>query len=983
MLINVHSYYSLRYGTIALENLVPLLRSYGYDTAVLTDITNTTAVLDFIRYCRGWNFKGLAGVEYRNGDQLLYICIARNNAGFRELNQLLTDSNLKKTPYPFPAPRFDNVYVIYPFGSRLPDDLLENEYIGIKPGQLGKLFRVPVKQQQRLVIWQPVTMSHINDFRLHCELRAIDHNIVLSKLQPHQAAGRDEVLPLKAALLQAYSEYSHIIAATERLLAACSFDFDFSVVKNKKHFLSGRYEDRLFLERLAAEGLIWRYGKDHAVAKARVAHELEIIDQLGFSAYFLITWDMIRFSSHKGYPHVGRGSGANSIVAYCLGITNVCPIRLDLYFERFLNPSRKTPPDFDIDYSHADREYIFKYMFDKYGPAHTAMLGTIGTFKDRSIIQEIGKVYGLPDFERKRLIEEPWAAANDNEIVMKVLKTFARLPEDFPNLRSVHAGGVLITEEPLVCYTALDMPPMGFGTTQFDMYTAEKIGCEKLDILSQRGMSNIKECVKSVKETTGESIEINDVEKMITDPVSNVLLAKGQALGCFYIESPSMRGVLRKLKCQDYITLVAASSIIRPGVGRSGMMDTFISRYHNPTGFQYLHPILEQQLKETFGVMIYQEDVLKVAHYYGGLTLEQADSLRRLMSGKTRGADHQLPAIQEQFFLNTATQNFDVAITTEIWRQMASFAGYSFSKAHSASYAIESYQCLYLKAHYPLNYMIAVINNQGGFYSPRIYIQEARRLGGNIQLPCINLSQAGASLHGGCDIYLGLTMIYSLNTATMEAVLEVRARRGPYKSLEDFVERVNAGIEQLQLLIRAGAFRFTGQDKKTLLWKSHFLLQPHASTVQADKLLGVQRKNLQLPPFDFSSDEDFYDEMELLHFPVSVTYFDMLKTTYRGDVRAKDLAGFIGQTVRVVGNYVCEKKLLTKKKEPMSFGTFYDADFDFLDTVHFSDSLRHSPLQGAGTYLIQAKVTSSYGHISLMVERMAKLPIRSDPRMTE
>lgn len=983
MLINVHSYYSLRFGTIPIDQLVDMLIEQGYDTAVLTDINNSTGVLEFIKHCQQKKFNGLAGIEFRKEDKILYIGIARNNEGFQELNSFLSDHNIDKKKLPEKAPSFTNAFVIYPFGSVTWQALKANEYIGIKPSELTKLFRQK-EILQKLVMWQPVTMSDDSkdEFMLHCQLRAIDHNILLSQLQQSQAAARADFMLSAGELVTAFSAYPIIINNTVKLLEQCKFSFDFETVKNKKTYTGNRYDDMLLLEKLALDGCKQRYGLRNKEALARVKKELAIIDSLDFCAYFLITWDVIRYSTSRGFYHVGRGSGANSIVAYCLRITDVCPLELDLYFERFLNPKRKSPPDFDIDYSWKERDEVLDYVFMRYGRRHTALLGTMSTFKDRSIIREIGKVYGLPKGEIDRLIEQPWNGQNDNEVAKKVIAVYERLPKDFPNQRSIHAGGVLISELPVTAYCALDMPPKNMPTTQFDMYLAEDAGFEKLDILSQRGIGHIKEAVEIVKENQDKFIDIHAISKIKKDPQVNAQLKSGDTIGCFYIESPAMRQVLKKLHCDNYLTLVAASSIIRPGVGSSGMMDTFIQRYRNPNSFEYLHPIMKEQLEETYGVMIYQEDVLKVGHYYGGLDLADADVLRRTMSGKYRGKHH-LIEIKAKFFEHCKANEYDEKITTEIWRQMESFAGYSFSKAHSASYAVESYQSLYLKAYYPIEFMNAVINNEGGFYARWVYVAEARKAGAIIHLPCVNYSELKTKLYGK-DMYLGLNMVDGLESGTIDMLITTRQQLGKFTSLEDFVERTAIGLKQLLILINVGALGFTGMDKKTLLWKAHLIAtrseQKKNKPTRAQALpLGLQRP-VKIPAFEQNEDEFFYDEMKLLNFSVTLSPFHMLQTNYRGDVFVKDLMANVGKKVRMVGLYVTMKPTRTKKGQAMGFGTFFDVNGEFFDTVHFPDVFFKYPFRKAGLYVILGEVTGAFDFPSITVEQMEKLPIRPDPR---
>ncbi|MCB9064684.1 MAG: DNA polymerase III subunit alpha [Chitinophagales bacterium] len=977
MLLNTHSYYSLRYGTLSLEDLIKTLKSYGYDSAVLTDINNSSGVLDFIKLSQQEGFHGIAGMEYRNGDELLYIGIARNEHGFRELNDLMSKANLSKQALPITPLQFENVFIIYPFHEGQHYDLRDNEFIGIKPAQLTKLHKLGSTLKHKLVMLQPMSFLNRAGFKLHCQLRAINNNILFSQLEKRQVADRNDIFIPKAELLELYKHYPHIIQNTHRLIRECSFDFDFTSVKNKQTYTSSRYNDRELLHKLAYEGMYQRYGRNNPEAKLRVDKEIDIIDKLGFASYFLITWDIVRYAKARNFYHVGRGSGANSVVAYCLRITDVCPIELDLYFERFLNPKRKSPPDFDIDFSWDERDDVYDYIFKRYGSEHVALMGAMSTFKDRSIIREMGKVYGLPKSEIDMLVRDPLNAQNKHEIT-DMIKSVYGLIESFPNQRTIHASGVLISELPITYYTALDMPPKGFQTAQIDMYTAEDIGFEKFDILSQRGIGHIKETAHIVRYNQGVSIDVHDIARFTRDRKVRDQLKKGDSIGCFYIESPAMRQLLKKLKCDDYLTLVAASSIIRPGVASSGMMGAYIERFHDPSKTKYLHPIMEQQLKETFGVMVYQEDVLKIGHYFGGLDLADADFLRRMMSGKHRG-QHHLKEIERKYFQNTKAKGISFEIAKEVWRQIESFAGYSFSKAHSASFAVESFQSLYLKTYYPLEFMTAVINNFGGFYRTWVYVHEARKAGATINLPCINTSEDYTLIHG-TDIYLGFIHIKSLEINTRKAILDERRRNGPYLSLENFVLRTGEGLEQLVILIRIGAFRFTGTSKKELLWEAHNLLNAPKNKSEFGNLFYEPAKTYKLPKFESIWIEDVYDELELLSFPVTRTMFDLTKSDFRGDVMKEDMIKHIGKTVRMVGTFVADKAVHTKRGEWMKFGTFIDAQGDFFDTTHFPQSLSVYPLNGTGIYLIEGKVVQDFGFTSLEVDKCGKMSVVTDPR---
>ena len=973
-----HSYYSLRYGTFPVEELVNHSKQMGLKSLALTDINNSSGMIDFVKACNEQGLKAIGGMEFREEDNLLFIGIAHNNEGFRELNEYRSAINLGEQELQILAPDFQNVYVIYPFGKEINRELKAYEFIGVKPSEAGKLLRLNNQALlDKMVIRQPVTFSNSKTFYLHKNLRAIDHNLLLSHLKPGMHADEDEYFVPQKEILKAFEGYPQIIENTRRITTKCGINFDFKRAKNRRTFTGNINDDKALLEKLTKDGFQYRYGKQNKKAEARVRTELGIIHKLEFSAYFLIAWDIIRYSMSQGFYHVGRGSGANSIVAYCLKITDVDPIDLNLHFERFLNPKRSVPPDFDIDFSWRDREKVQEYIFKRYGARYTAFLGTSVTFKGKSIYRELGKVHGLPKEEIDLLSKYP-----DQEIpktrINRHIHAIAKMMTDFPNQRSIHAGGILISEEPITCYTALDLPPKGFPTVQWDMYVAESIHLEKLDILSQRGIGHIREAAELIYSNQGEKVDVHKVDMFKNDEKVKAQLQRAETNGCFYIESPAMRGLLKKLKCNDYLTLVAASSIIRPGVAQSGMMREYIYRFHHPDKFEYIHPVMKEQLEETFGVMVYQEDVLKVCHHFAGLDLADADVLRRAMSGKYRSRQ-EFQRIVDKFFSNCKERGYPESITKEVWRQIESFAGYSFSKAHSASYAVESFQSLYLKAYYPLEFQVAVINNFGGFYATWVYFNEARRQGGNIHLPCVNRSDYKTNIKGK-DIFIGFIHLSNLEQKIAERMLEERERNGAFQNLEDFIHRVSPGIEQLVLLIRSGAFRFTGKTKPALLWDAYSLQKTEVKRPKGQWLFQEEAKSYQMPPLETKVLEDTYDEIELLGFPVSMNYFEMLKTSYRSGVKAQNMKDFIGKTVRMLGLLVHIKYVRTKRKEIMYFGTFLDDEGEMFDTTHFPDSLRSYPFRGNGIYLILGKIVDEFGYASIEVQKMAKMPFQPDPR---
>lgn len=976
MFLVFHSWYSLRYGTLSAPQIVELGSQLEYSLLVLTDINNSTGTLEFVKECEGKSIKPVLGVEFMIGDKWLYTGIAKNANGFSELNSMLTFHNLSGEAYLENPPELRDVFYVFPLSEKQ-RRFKENEWIGINTFEASKLITMSKEQRMKSIFFHRVTYANHEGYQLHRRLRAIHHNTLLSKIPELKVDGiHSRPVSLKK-IEAAFNDYPEIIERTENLFSTCSFSFDFNVIKNKKTFTGNAADDRALLEKLAYDGMKYRYGTANKTARERVKKELEIIDRLGFSSYFLITWDIIRYSMSRGFYHVGRGSGANSVVAYCLMITDVCPIELDLYFERFLNPKRKSPPDFDIDYSWKERDDVLEYIFKRYGKEYTALLGAMSTFKDRSIIRELGKVYGLPKSEIDVLVDSPHSVNEGDNIAKEILK-YGNFMQDFPNLRTIHAGGVLIADKPISNYCALDLPPKGFPTTQFDMYLAEDIGFEKLDILSQRGIGHIKEAAEIILRNRGIKMDVHDVKKFKQDKKVQEQLRSGDTIGCFYIESPAMRGLLKKLHCDNYLTLVAASSIIRPGVAKSGMMKEYIHRFHHPDKFQYLHPVLEEQLKETYGVMVYQEDVLKVGHHFGGLDLADADVLRRMMSGKGRSKKH-LEEIKEKYFRNCKEFGYPDRIAAEVWRQIESFAGYSFSKAHSASYAVESFQSLYLKAHYPKEFMVAVINNFGGFYATWVYVNEARKAGAIIELPCVNKSIYNTTIYGD-TVYLGLVHISKLEQQTAKRIKEERTENGDYISFEDFVRRTYITLEQLLILVRINALRFCGASKKELLWQAHLLLGKNSVVAHEPEMFYEPAKSFTLPALEAEPIEDVYDEIEILGFPVSISFFELLEKDYMNVMSAADLLKYVGITIRILGNFVTSKWVGTSNNKVMSFGTWFDREGNFFDTTHFPIQLQQFPFKGMGIYMIEGKVVEEFGFPSIEVAKMQKLAIKNDPR---
>lgn len=1041
---NVHSAFSLRYGTLSIDQLIALALEKGHTAIALTDINNTSAALEFVGKARANGIKPIVGIEFRVDNRLYYIGLARNDEGFHALNAFLSKhlhdaalalpgegaqadkhkpereptfhltrtgdellpegpgsalpGNLRNLQFPDRAPALANAVFIYPFDNCPPAEALgDNAYVGIMPTQLRKLVTSPLRHHpHKLVCLLPVTFASKVGYNTHRLLRAIDRNILLSKQDPLDLAAADEYMYSPADIQWFYKDHPAIVANTVQLMEGCHFNMSLKRVKNKRHFTNSERNDLALLRKLAHTGFKKRYGPHDETAQKRFEGELKVIDEMGFCPYYLITLDFVNYAKSCGYYHVGRGSGANSIIAYCLGITEVDPVELNLFFERFLNVHRTSPPDFDIDFSWADRDELIDYIFKRHGHAHTAFVATYVCFHGRSIIRELGKVFGLAPEEIDKLIANRQAPDLDDKVV-KAIYRYAEELEGLPNYLGMHPGGILISDKPIHCYSATSVPPKGFPVVHFDMFGAEEVGLFKFDVLSQRGLGDIRSALEIIRTNKGKNIDITDVKRFMRDPKIATMLATGNTLGVFYVGSPAMRQLLRKLACDNYPTLVAASSVIRPGVAKSGMMRQYIERHlistqnplpthththtrtHTRTAW-YLDPSMEEYLGETYGVMIYQEDVLKVAHYYAGIGLGEADVLRRAMSGKYRSFN-EFKSLKDKFFEGAREKGRDEATAHEVWRQMESFAGYSFCKAHSASYAVESYQGLFLKAHYPLEYLTSVINNFGGYYRTEVYLLEIRRQGGKVHAPCINQSEYLATITGD-NVYLGFVHMKGLQKDVAKAIVQAR-QKGPYTGLGDLLTRVpSMGLEQATLLIRVGALRFTGKSKKNLLWEvgMHFSKAP--ALQQTTRLFQVEEVAFDLPSLSDSPIADGYDELEILGFPLISPFAMTLEQPMAGEIHAANFQAVLGQQVTITGYLISTKTVRTVKGTLMGFADFMDRKGNFFDATLFPDTYQQNATPSLGVYSITGKIIQDFGVPSLEVAQITRLGYKPDPRYT-
>jgi error-prone DNA polymerase len=738
---------------------------------------------------------------------------------------------------------------------------------------------------------------------------------------------------------------------------------------------------------------------------AQLRRELDLIRAQDLADYFLIVAEIAAWAQAQGIQNCGRGSAANSLVSYLLGCTHVDPLRHGLWFDRFLNAGRADFPDVDLDFAWDERDRVLDFVYRRHGRDRAAMIGTHVTFGVKGAVREIAKALGVPAAEITPVTRAlPWAydGSLDLERVRSHPRT-ARLPldaepwrtilteafalRDFPRHLGVHAGGMVIAPGPLTEHLPLQLARKETADgrvviTQWDMHPVEDAGLLKMDLLGNRGLAVIRDATAAVERHAALRVDFARVDAE-QDLRTRDLLARGDTMGCFYVESPSMRGLLTQLKCRDFATLVAASSIIRPGIASSGMMQAYVERHlavaregrHDPAW--YLDARLRELLGETYGVMAYQEDVLRVAQGLAGMSAAEADALRKAMTHKR--SQEAIASFGARFVAGAAAHGAAPAAAAELWRQVESFSGYSFCKAHSASYAQISYRSAWLRAHFPAEFMAAVLSNHGGFYSTFAYVAEARRMGLRLRLPCVNAG-AAAFQGRGRELRVGLAEIQGLGAATRARLLAARAASGPFRSLEDFCARARPQPHELDALARAGSLDALPDGltrPERLRWAALAAPDLARRAAAAPASLFAEAPVRSPPPApEFPLRRQLELEEQALGWLVSAHPLALWRERIAaaGVVPARDLAQHAGRRVRLVGWQVTQKPIRTEDGQPMLFLSFEDTSAIY-ETVLFPQAYRRlAPWTlTQGPYLIEGRVQDAHGALTVEVQDLRLL----------
>lgn len=782
------------------------------------------------------------------------------------------------------------------------------------------------------------------------------------------------------------------VARARELLASCTLSFPAQARPVFPHFeVPDGSSPAQHLRQLAIAGL-HRRGSDAAMQQ-RLDRELAVIEQMGFPPYFLVVCTIADLAKARGIPFVGRGSAADSLVAYALGLTDADPIRYGLLFERFLNPARTDLPDIDLDFCWRRRDELLRAVYDHFGHDHVAMIATYNTCGPRAAYSEAAKAGGLPPPEaarRSKLL--PWHARADLDLLAEIARApgfcrgavltpareqaIARAAQQLlqaPRHLGMHPGGIVLTPGPIRRHAPLERAAKGLVVTQYDMHFVEALGLVKIDLLGNRALSIVQDTCSMLR---AQGVEPPDLQRIAEDDAATAaLLCSGRTLACFQVESPAMRTLLRQMQAADMDRVIQAVALVRPGPAASGMRDAFVRRARGLEPVTAAHPLLAEVFAETFGIMLYQEDVIRAAMAVAGMAPTDGDSLRRRL-GKRAASSAEFDA----FLVAGLHRGLPRAAIEQVWNEMARFAGYSFCKAHAVTYGRIAYRCVYLKARWPVVFLAAMLNNDAGYYDKGVYVEEAKRLGARLLPPCINEGDAGFTLTALDSIRIGLTEVRGLGDATLQRLLTARRAGGPFRSLDDLLRRVEPARDEAENLILCGACDCLCVTRPELLWRLQVATTPRqtqrrrAPSPTALFADALAPREVSYPPLpELSAERRIQHELQVLGYSLAAHPIDVLwqrreLPAARGSVPCGRIDDLVGQRVRVFGWAVAYRRHRTDEGRPMAFVTLEDGS-GIVEASLFPTVFERcgGELQGRGPFVVTGTVEERLGGVGLTV----------------
>jgi len=963
LLLSINSHFSLLHGVHSPYSICQKAQSLGFTKIALTDTNNLYGLPEFLKACERFGLTPIIAAEINHSNSSAHIYSHGKN-GYANLCRIITEKQCRKD--------FDIVASILYDSDGLHTatndcDLISKLHtkasIYYKISTLRAIPSYIKKQNIPCLIIPQIAFFSKQDFTLHKILRAIDCNTSLSQIPENELYPADAILRDWDTIKDHFAVFDKGLEQTltfAESIESCT-DFGATIMPELKYDTS----PEKVLRQKSFDGAKRRYSVVSKQVTDRLEYELDLICKKGFASYFLVVDDIVKQSPRT----CGRGSGAASCVAYCLGITNVDPIRYNLMFERFLNPGRTDPPDIDIDFAWDERDKVLDYVFAKYGRTHAAMVSNHLTMQPRMAMREVARVYGLSESEISTVTKKfPYFyEMGDHTIdIDGVLSRHPRtkhiaLDPPWPEIIEIaeklvgisrgiatHCGGMVITPKPIWNYVPVQISAKGYPIIQWEKEGTEDMGLVKIDLLGNRSLAVIRDATANV---AAQHMDFRTKKHdPATDPKTINLLARGDSMGVFYVESPAMRLLQKKTGHGDFEHLVIHSSIIRPAANK--YITEYIKRLK---GAKYTpeHLLLGEVLSETYGIMVYQEDVAKVAMALAGFSSSDADALRKIMSKKDRY--NRLDNYKQQFFAGAAKKGVSKESIEKIWLMCLSFTGYSFCKPHSASYVQVSFQSAYLKAHYPAEFMAAVISNYGGFYTTQAYISESMRLGITILPPDVNQSN-DRFIAGNMQIRVGLCQIKSLSENARKAIVTQRREDGEYIGLHNLFSRTHIDESDAESLILAGAcdsIEFAGNRSK-LFWAMRSFFRT-----------GKNSTPPELKPF--SSNQLLRLEYKKLGFLTKCHPITLIKRT-RKTLKLNKIPDYIDKTVSFYGWCVTAKTVMTSTGDPMQFITFED-ETGLCETVLFPQAynkyIRFLMMQEP--FYVTGKVMQEFGAVTVEI----------------
>jgi error-prone DNA polymerase len=848
--LHVHSQYSFLDGASTIDELLHKAVQLGMPALALTDHNRLTGAVRFYEKARDLNIKPIIGVEItiEGGYHLTLLC--KDKQGYSCLCRLITESHLSNRGREPEATRemlsrFNKGLIALSGCDKgeLPALLRDNKIEQARDASdfyrstygddfFIELIRYPQKdyasdsyqlidfargENISFVATNNVHFADMEQYPIKELLNAIDQNIPVSQLQGYRTV--EQYLKSAEEMERLFSDIPEAITMTQVIADRCNLELELGKLHFPKFDVPDGETEKSYLVKIAAAGIDKRYGRISPQLKQRLDFELQTIEKLGFCGYFLVVWDIVRWAKEHSIRCQARGSAVDSLVVYALGISTVDPVRHNLLFERFMHELRHEPPDIDLDIDRRRRDEVRDYVYRKYGSENVACIGTINTYMARGAIRDAGKALELP----KELIDEAcsgihWLSArqllekmdtrpelkNSDIYHRPELEGFFKLCASidcFPKHLSVHLGGLMIGDGRLSDMVPLEWSSGGDIISQYDKDDIEKLGIVKMDLLALPTLTVIEDTLANIRKNRNIDIDMAKIDK--NDPKSFAMLRDGGAIGTFQLESPAQREMAGRLLPDKYEDIIISISLVRPGPLKSNMDKDYLPRRRRKKPVTYLHPKLKNALGETLGVILYQEQVLKVAHDLADMSYAEADGFRRAMTHDRSGAE--MEKMRESFISNASANGVSQDIAEKVFEQLAAFAAYGFCKAHAAAYAELAYQTLWLKCHYPAEFFAALLSNQPmGYYPPKVLINEAKRHGAGILPLDINLSSDDYTVEDN-DIRIGLKQLKGISEEAISSILSAR-EKSDFTSLRDFITRTEVNRRITEHLVEVGAF---------------------------------------------------------------------------------------------------------------------------------------------------------------------------------